>query len=128
MKRFIVGTIVTAIAFYILVEYIPGFVEYDGDLVGLLAIAVIFGLVNGVIGPVIKILALPISFMTMGLVGFAINGGLLLLTAWLAKQMDLGLTVGGFPPDFTADTVVAAVVGAAILGVVSSVVGMVVPD
>jgi putative membrane protein len=119
---------VTAIAFYVLVEYIPGFVEFDGEPIGLLAIAAIFGVVNGVIGPVVKILALPISFMTMGLIGFVINGGLLLLTAWLAKQLELGLTVGGFPPDFTADTVVAAVVGGVILGLISSVIGMVVPD
>ena len=39
MKGFIVGTIVTAIALYILVEFIPGFVAYDGELIGLLGIA-----------------------------------------------------------------------------------------
>jgi hypothetical protein len=44
-------------------------------------------------------LALPISFMTMGLIGFVINAGLLLLTAFIANTTGFDLTVGDFPPD-----------------------------
>lgn len=128
MKSFIVGTIATAIAFYVLVEFLPGFIEFDGELVGLLAIAAIFGLVNGLVGPIVKVLALPLSLMTMGTVGFLINGGLLLVTAFVAGQAGFDLTVGDFPPNLTADTIVAAVIGAAALSIVSSVVGMVVRD
>jgi putative membrane protein len=128
VKSFIAGTVATAIAFYVLVEFLPGFVEYKGELVGLLAIAVIFGLVNGLIGPIVKILALPLSLMTMGTVGFLINGGLLLVTAFVADQAGFDLSVGDFPPKLTADTIVAAVVGAAGLSIVSSAVGMVVRD
>ena len=74
-------------------------------------------------------LALPISFMTMGLIGFVINAGLLLLTAVIANSTGFDLTVGDFPPDlFTADTIVAAIVGAVVLSVVSTVVRLVVPD
>jgi putative membrane protein len=134
MRGFVVGTAITAIAFYVMTKVLPeytGFdlVTYDGDLIGLVVLAVIFGLVNGFVGPIVRMLALPISFMTMGLVGFVINGGLLLLTAFIANSTGFDLTVGDFPPDLlTADTIVAAVVGAAILSIVSTVVRMIVPD
>ena len=128
MKGFIVGTIVTAIALYILVEFIPGFVAYDGELIGLLGIAAIFGVVNGLLGPILRIASLPVSFMTMGLVGFVINGVLLLATALIASEVGLDFTVRGFPPDLTADALVGAIVGAVLLSIVSTVVGMVVPD
>ena len=102
---------------------------YDGGYLGLIVIAVIFGIVNGFVGPIVKAVALPISFMTMGLVGFLINGGLLLLTAFITGQLGFQLTVGDFPPDLlTADTIVAAVVGAVVLSVLSTVIRFVVPD
>lgn len=134
MRGFVVGTVITAIAFYVLTRTLPeytGFdlVTYDGDLVGIVVLSVIFGLVNGLIGPIVRMLALPISFMTMGLIGFLINGGLLLATAVIANSTGFDLTVGDFPPDLlTADTLVAAVVGALVLSVVSTVVRLVVPD
>lgn len=129
MKGFVIGTIVTAIAFYILVKLIPGFVTYEGSLVGLLVIAVIFGVINGLIGPIVKLMALPISFMTMGLIGFVINGALFLATAFVADALGFKLKVGDFPPHLlTADTIVAAVIGAVVLSLVSTVIRLVVPD
>jgi putative membrane protein len=129
VKGFVIGTIVTAIAFYILVKLIPGFVTYDGSLVGLLVIAVIFGVINGLIGPIVKLLALPIRVMTLGLVGFLINGGLFLVTAWVADALGFSFKVGDFPPDLLSiDTIVAAIVGAVVLSLVSTVIRLVVPD
>jgi uncharacterized membrane protein YvlD (DUF360 family) len=67
--------------------------------------------------------------MTMGLIGFVINAGLLLLTAVIANSTGFDLTVGDFPPDLlTANTIVAAIVGAVILSAVSTVVRLVIPD
>ncbi len=67
--------------------------------------------------------------MTMGLVGFVINAGLLLLTAVIANTTGFDLTVGDFPPDLlTANTIVAAIVGAVVLSLVSTVVRLVIPD
>ena len=84
---------------------------------------------NGLIGPIVRTLALPLTFMTMGLVGFAINAGLLLLTAFIANSTGFDLTVGDFPPTLlTADTIVAAVVGAVVLSLVGTAVRLVVPD
>ena len=52
MKGFIIGTAITAIAFYVLTQFLPQVgVAYDGELIGLLVIAAIFGVVNGLIGP-----------------------------------------------------------------------------
>lgn len=134
MKGFIIGTAITAIAFYVLTELLPraGFatgVTYDGELVGLVVLAAIFGVVNGLVGPVVKTAAIPISLVTMGLVGFLINAGLFLVTALIADSAGFSLTVGDFPPDLlTADTIVAAVIGSAVLSVVGTAVRLVIPD
>jgi putative membrane protein len=129
VRGFIFGTIVTAIAFYVLTRFLPDFVNYKGETLGLLVLAAIFGLVNGLIGPIVKVLALPLTIMTMGLIGFVINGGLLLLTAFLSQAAGFDLTIGDYPPDLlTADTIVSAIVGAVVLGAVSTAVRLVVPD
>ena len=129
MKGFVISTVITAVAFYILVMLLPDMFGYEGGYLGLLVIAVLFGVINGFIGPIVKTAALPISFMTMGLIGFLINGALLLVTAAIADAVGFPLRVGDFPPDlFTADTLVAAVVGAVVLSLISTVIRMAVPD
>lgn len=129
MRGFIVGTIVTAIAFFVLTKFLSQFVSYDGDLIGLLVISVIFGLVNGLIGPIVRILAFPLTMMTLGLIGFLINAGLLLITAGIASGMHFDLKVGDFPPDlFSINTLVSAIVGAIVLSLVSTVVRLVIRD
>ncbi|HEV7604708.1 MAG: putative rane protein [Chloroflexota bacterium] len=129
MRGFIVGTIVTAIAFFVLTRFLPQFVSYNGQLVGLLVLAVIFGLVNGLVGPIVRTLAFPLTFMTMGLIGFVINAGLLLVTAAFATGVGLDLKVGDFPPTLlSADTLVSAVIGAVVLSIVSTIVRLVIPD
>lgn len=129
MRGFVIGTVVTAVAFYILVTLLPDMFAYDKGIVGLLVIAVIFGVVNGLIGPIVKTAALPISFMTMGLVGFLINAALLLLTAFISDFAGFPLKVGDFPPDLlTADTLIAAIIGAVVLSIISTVIRLVVPD
>jgi putative membrane protein len=84
-------------------------VEISGGVLGLLGVAAVFGIVNAVIGPVVRLLTLPVTLVTMGLFAFVVNGALLALTAGLSRNLD----VGGF-----LQTVVAAVVISAI-GVVS---------
>ncbi len=121
MKGFIIGTAITALAFYVLTTFLPQFVSYDGELVGLIVLAVIFGSSTALIGPVVKTLAIPISLMTMGLVGFLVNAALFLVTALIADSAGFNLTVGDFPPDLlTADTIVAAVIGSVVLSLVGT--------
>jgi putative membrane protein len=128
LRGFIIGTVITAIAFYVLTRFLPNFVSYHGALVGLLAVAVIFGVVNGLIGPIIKTLAFPLTLITMGLIGFVINAALLLVTALVADATGFDLKVGDFPPDITADTILAAIVGSIVLSLVGTAVRLVVPD
>jgi putative membrane protein len=134
LRGFIVGTIVTAIAFYIMVKVLPtytgfDFVQYKGDLVGIVVISVIFGLVNSLIGPILRIMTLPISFVTLGLIGFVVNAVLLLITAAIAQGLKFDLIVGDYPPNLISlTTLVAAIVGAVVLSVISSVIRLVIPD
>ena len=129
MRGFVIGTVVTAVAFYILVLLLPDMFGYTGGYLGLIVIAVIFGVINGLIGPIVKTATLPISFMTMGLVGFLVNAALLLATAFVSDIAGFPLKVGDFPPDLlTADTLVAAIVGAVALSIISTVIRLVVPD
>ncbi|MCK8475604.1 phage holin family protein [Microbacterium aurugineum] len=62
----------------------------------LLAVAAIFALVNTIIGTVVKIVAFPLYILTLGLIGFVINGFLLWLTAWITSGFGWGLAVGDF--------------------------------
>ena len=129
MRGFIVGTIATAITFWIVTTFLPQFIDYNGEPIGLAVLAVIFGIVNGLIGPIVRLLALPIRLMTLGLIGFVINAGLLLLTAAITGAMSFELQVGDFPPDLlSVDTLIGALVGAIVLSLVSSVVRLVIPD
>ena len=68
-----------------------------GDRVtALLLVAVVFGIVNAVVRPVVKLLSLPFLILTLGLLIFVINALMLLLTSWLSGQLGLGFHVDGF--------------------------------
>jgi putative membrane protein len=124
---FIINTIATAITFAIVAYILPD-IDYGDDLVSLLILAVIAGLVNGFIKPIIKVFSLPLTMATLGLFGVVINAGLLLLIAWLASLVGITFTVGGFPPDFGLSTIVAAVIGGIAISIVGTIVHLVVPE
>ena len=131
MKGFILGIAASAIAFVILIQVLPtSMVQFKGDTLQLVALAVGVGVVNAVIKPVVKILSFPISLLTLGLFGFVVNAALMLGIAYVAQNVArLDFTVGGFPADgITADTIVAAVVLSVALSITSSVIGLVVKD
>jgi putative membrane protein len=89
------------------------------QLVSLVLVAIVFGVVNAVIGPVVKLLSLPFIILTLGLLIFVINALLLMLTGWLAGQLGIGFEVDGFLP---------ALGGALVITVVSWVLGLVFRD
>jgi putative membrane protein len=72
-------------------------------------VAVIFGLVNAVIRPVVRLLALPLYLLTLGLITFVINALMLLLTSWLSGQTALQFGVDGFGTALLASLVVTVV-------------------
>lgn len=124
---FIIGTIATAITFAIVIYLLPQ-IDFGGDIVSLIILAIIAGVVNGFIKPIIKIFSFPLTMMTFGLFGIIINAALLLLIAVVADAAGVDFTVGGFPPDFGLATIVAALIGGIAITIVGSIVNMVVHD
>jgi putative membrane protein len=90
----------------------------------LLAVAGILALVNTFIKPIVKLLSFPISLLTLGLVGFIINGAMLLLVALVSDQFKLGFRIGSFPPNLNADAVVGAIAAAFVISLVSTLLGI----
>ncbi len=95
----------------------------ETQITTILIVGAIFGVVNATIKPLLKVLSLPLSIVTFGLFGLIINGALLLLLAWISQNLKLEFTVGGYPPDFSLQTVIAAVVGGVVLSIVSTIIG-----
>jgi len=125
---FIIGTIATALTFAIVTYLFPQ-IDFGGDVVNLLILAVIAGLINGLIKPVVKIFALPLTIMTLGLFGIVINAVMLLGLAWISAQVGLDFTVGGFAAeDISLAAITSAAIGAVAISVVGAVVGLVVRD
>lgn len=127
MRGFIVGTIATAITFAIVAYLLPQ-IDYGDSIPGLIVVALIAGVVNGFVKPVVKLFSLPLTMMTLGLFGFVINAILLLLIAWVAGLLGVTFTVGGFPPDLSVDAIIAAIIGGIAISIVGSIVNMAVPD
>ncbi|UWZ54915.1 phage holin family protein [Dactylosporangium aurantiacum] len=85
-----------------------------------IVVAAIFGIVNAVLRPIIKTIGCWAYLLTLGLVSLVVNGLLLMLTSWIAGQLDLAFHVDEFWP--------TAVLGALFIGVVSWIINLVIPD
>jgi putative membrane protein len=96
----------------------------DADLLGVLGVAVVFGVVNTFVRPVLKLLTLPFSLITLGLFGLVVNGLLLLIVAALADAFGLSFTIAGFPPDFGFSAILWATIGSIVLSIVSTILGL----
>jgi len=124
---FIIRTIVIALG-VAAVAYVYPAISYGDDLATLAVVAIGLGLLNAFVRPILKVLALPLTLMTFGLFGVIVNAALLLAVAFAADKLGFDFVVGGFPPDFSVSTVVAAVVGAIGISIVGTIVGLVVRD
>src|SRR5918997_1108356 len=108
----IVQLVINAAALAVAVFLVPGpDFSFDADLAWLkfLLVAFIFGIVNTFVRPILRLLTLPISLMTLGLFLIVINALMLLLTGAISSELDLGFVVGSF---------LAALLGAIIVSVV----------
>lgn len=107
MKRFLVSTILSGLGIWLVSAIIPGvhLTPYGGNewwqlALTLLIIGAIFGVINAVIAPVIKFIAIPLYILTFGLISFVINGALLLLVAWISQQISPStFNIDGFDPN-----------------------------
>lgn len=109
--RFLLRLVVTAVALWVAVLIVPG-ITYTGGVLGLLGVAVVFGLVNAIIRPVLKVLTCPLVILTLGLFVFVLNGLMLWLASALAQGFGIPFSVAGFW---------AAFFGAIIVGLTSTV-------
>ena len=104
--RFLLRLIVTAVALWVAVRFVPG-IRWTGEPVELLGVALVFGLLNAVVRPILAFLTCPLVMLTLGLFLLVLNGLMLWLTAMLSTGLGLGFAVDGFWPAFLGALVVA---------------------
>ncbi|MCF6473653.1 phage holin family protein [Nonomuraea sp. MG754425] len=123
--RFIIRTVAAAVALWVAIQFIDG-IDVDaptnsGTYWGvLLLVALIFGVVNAIVKPIVKALGCAIIVLTLGLFLLVINAAMLFLTSWIAGQFDIPFHVDNFYP--------AAFWGAVIISLVSWLLGLFIPD
>ena len=105
---FLIRFLVNAGALWVATRIVPG-VTYSGDPFPFLGVALVFGIVNAFIGPVVKLLALPMIILTLGLFALVVNGLLLWLTSAVSDSLGLGFHVTGFWAAFFGSLVVSIV-------------------
>jgi len=123
MKNFLVKTIANAGALAVAVWLLDK-ITLTGDSTGkkvwtLILVALVFGLVNWLVKPVVKVLTFPLFILTLGLFTLVVNALMLLLTSWLSDVLDLSFHVEGFW---------TAVLGGLIISIVSWALHIVLPD
>ncbi|WP_228921993.1 phage holin family protein [Streptomyces sp. DH7] len=123
MKNFVVKTIANAGALAVAI-WLIGNITLEGGSTGrkaltLILVALIFGLVNFLVKPVVQLLTFPLFILTLGLITLVVNALMLMLTSWLADVFDLSFHVEGFW---------TAVLGGLIISVVSWALNVVLPD
>jgi putative membrane protein len=96
----------------------------QGNWWHVVVVALILALINSYVKPILKALSFPITLLTMGLFSLILNALLLLLVAVLADAIEVNFTIGGFPPNFTADSFIGALLGSIVISIVTIVLGM----
>lgn len=120
---FLLRVIINAAAIWLATVLLDGLDVVGGEdtattVIVYLVLAFVFGIVNAVIKPVVKLLTLPLYILTLGLFTLVVNALLLMLTAWLSEQTAYGLRIVDFG---------TAVLGALIISVASFLMSVVIP-
>ena len=122
MRRFLVRLVINAVALWLTTLIVTGVhvrSYADGVLPTILTyilVALVFGIVNGVIGNLVRIVAFPLYILTLGLLALVVNALLLLLVAWLSTLVGFGLIIDNFWSGFW---------GALVLGIISWLIGII---
>lgn len=126
MRSFVIKVIVNALAIWVATLVVDGVSvtgrssSTSGVVLTYLVIGAIFGLVNAVVKPIVRTLALPLYVLTLGLITFVVNALMLELTAWISGHTSLSLHLDQFWP--------TAVLAALVVTFVSLVLNAVLPD
>ncbi|MCC6260200.1 MAG: phage holin family protein [Anaerolineales bacterium] len=95
MTKFLIRWAINTLALYVAVQIVPG-IDFGGPWVDLLWVALISGLLNALVRPLLKFLTCPLIILTLGLFTILINTGLLMLTSSLSASFGLDFSVDGF--------------------------------
>ena len=119
----LVRIIVIAFSLWVATLIVPGIEVTAGTTTAgigtLVGVALIFGLVNAVLKPLIKVVGCLFYVLTLGLIGLVVNALLFLLVGWIAGGLGLPFEVDGFLPAF---------LGAIVVSVVGALLHFIVPD
>lgn len=123
MGRLLLRLLIVSLALWVVTLILQGHVDIKPFapggtfelIVTIVLVALVFGIVNAVVGGVVRVVAFPLYVLTLGLISLVVNGLLLLLVAWLSSLAGFGLTVGGFW---------WGVLGALLLGIISWLIGI----
>jgi putative membrane protein len=116
--RLLLRWITAAVGVGLAAFLVPG-IHADGEILTLLGVALILGLVNALVRPLLVWLSCGVIALTLGLFIFVINALMLMLTAWIAGGLGLAFHVDGFIP---------ALLGSLVISVLSIVASLVLPD
>ncbi|MGH2521766.1 MAG: phage holin family protein [Anaerolineales bacterium] len=108
MTKLILRWAINAIALWVAITYVPG-IHAQGGWPAILGLALIFGLVNALLRPLLEILTCPFIILTLGLGVLLINALLFWLTGLIGQQFGIGFTVDGFWPAFFGALVVSVI-------------------
>ncbi len=109
MKKFIVNLLINAIALYAAVALISGIVPQSSNWLSFIWLALIFGLINAILKPVLTVVGCPFIILTLGLGALLINTLLFYLAGEIGTRFGVGFTVAGFWPAFFGALVVSIV-------------------
>lgn len=119
LVKLVGNAIALAIATWLLADITLNGSTTGKRILTLLVVAAIFGVVNAIVKPIVKLLSLPFIILTLGLLLFIINALMLMLTSWIAGKLDVPFHVEGFG---------TALLGALIITIVSWFLSAVLPD
>ena len=132
MIDLLVKILINAIGVYVAVLVVPqisfpaadNLLKLEGNWWQVIVVALILALINSYVKPIVKALSFPITLLTLGLFSLVLNALLLLLVAFISDKVGMNFTIGGFPPNLTADAFVGALLGSIVISIVSIVLGM----
>jgi len=104
----IVRLLINAAALYAATRFVSG-ISFSGSGGSLLAVALLFAIVNTLIKPFLQLLSLPVLFLTLGLFALVINALMLMLTSALSASLGLGFSVDGFLPALVGSVIVSLI-------------------
>ena len=126
MVDIVIRVVLNVLAFIAAVYIVPMAEFRNEDWLKIGAVAVVFGFVNAYIRPIVKLLSLPLTLLTFGLVGFVINVAMVLLAWFISDSLNLGFKLADTPPGgISLDVIIAAVLVAIVVSIVSTVLALV---